>query len=295
MTQRLERKFSSWEEYEQELASNLKQYGIFLPGAFQLQMRERVKLDLYLPEGALPVYAMAEVVAVLPAGVALQIEDGAKVLENLAKTKLAIHSAPAISGMANAAPAETAEAPATEAGTEPEPEEPVKEDVSAEELAQEPDEKEVAEIENKVSSTGSDMSNMYAAVRKLPRMEKIKLAKRGNRKVLNILIQEGDRQLYRFIIQNPHLSAVEVLQLLKQPQLTVELLQELARNPAWAQNEEVKYQLVLHPKTPLPTALTLLNGLNKRQLGQIAKSQTMRHQLKSTALKLLLKRQSDAF
>ena len=88
---------------------------------------------------------------------------------------------------------------------------------------------------------------------------------------------------------------MEVLQILKNPQLTTENISELARNPAFAQNDEVRYQIVVHPKTPLPTALSLLISLNQRQLSVIAKSKNMRHQLKSSALKLVVKRQSDGF
>lgn len=264
MSLELERRFTGWDEYGQELASNLKNFGLFIPGQFQAQLREKLKVKIFLPGAQEPLPAKAEVVAVLPAGVALHLENGPETLKRLNEVEQALKSA-----AAEPSPEQEETEPETSATAE--------------------------EIEQKVSLSGSDYSNLFQTVRALSRGEKIKLAKRGNRRYISILIQDGDKQLMRFIIQNPHLSAVEVLQLLKNPQLTTENIQELARNPAFGQNEEIRYQIVIHPKTPLPTALSLLPGLNQRQLGLIAKSKQMKHQIKSSALKLLLKRQTDAF
>ena len=296
MSQQLARKFSDWKEYQQEFDSNLKNFGMFIPGQFQLQLREKIDLEIWLPGAQLPLPVRAEVVAAFPAGVAVHIESGPEILKQIAEKEKQLRQAPVPEAAATPHPeAESAQDEETdeemsveeieEPAEEPEPEPPTEEESS----------ESAEEIEKKVSFSGADFSNLYQAVRKLSRPEKIKLAKRGNRKYLSILIQEGDRMLIRFVLQNPHLSAVEVLQLLKNPMLTAENINELARNPAFAQNEEVRYQIVVHPKTPLPTAMGLLISLNQRQLQIIAKSKNMKHQLKSSALKLVLKRQSDAF
>ena len=288
MTLKLERRFADWEEYQQEFESNLKNFGLFIPGTIEARLREKVDVEIRLPGAKESVSAKAEVVAIFTAGAAIQFENGPGLAKQLAEKE----------EMLKAAPAEE---------TQPEPEGPVAPEAPAGEPAEEPsapstpEEAEAEtgesaeEIEQKISRSGIDFSNIYQVMRKLSRIEKLKLAKHGNRRYLSFLIQEGDRQLVRFIIQNPHLSAVEVLQLLKNPQLTTENIQELARNPAFGQNEEIRYQLVIHPKTPLPTAMSLLTSLNQRQLGLIAKSQHMKHQLKANALKLVLQRQSGSF
>jgi hypothetical protein len=293
MSEKIERRFSSWEEFSQEFFTNLKNFGLFLPGPRPVQLRQKVTVDLWLPGERSPIPTRAEVVAVFPAGVALHLEEGPEWMK-------------AVEGKMPVVPREAAPGP------EPEPEPAAavaegegaaeEEAVSAEEKAElaaldsEPvSDAKVEEIEKKITLKGMDMSNLYGAIRKLSKIEKIQLAKRGNRKALSILIQQGDRLLFRFIIQNPHMTMPEALQLLKHPMLTTEIITELARNPSWSQNEEIRYQMVVHPKTPLPTALTLLNAVNQRQLAAIAKSQSIRAQLKSNALKLLLKRQSGAF
>jgi hypothetical protein len=281
MTRKYERRFTDWREYQQELESNLKNFGLFLPGA-QAELRDKIEVAVWLPGAAGPIPARAEVVAVFPAGAAVQIEDGPAFAKQLGELEASLRAA----GAAEPAP----EKPC---GPEPLAEEPPGGAPAQDSEAEGGESAE--EIEQKICGTGVDLSNLYQAMRKLSRIEKLKLAKRGNRRYLSYLIQEGDKQLVRFIIQNPHLSAVEVLQLLKSPQLTTEILQELARNPAFGQNEEIRYQLVIHPKTPLPTAMSLLTSLNQRQLGLIAKNKNMKHQLKASALKLVLQRQSSAF
>jgi len=278
MTEKLERRFSDWEEFKQEFETNLKNFGLFIPGEFQMELRIKVQVELWLPQAENPIPAKAEVVAVFPAGVALHLEEGPDWLKQLQEKIRA------------------AAEPEPEPATEPEASAASPEDKKLNPVESEPvSEEEVKAIEKKISLAGMDMSNLYQAIRKLTKPEKISLAKRGNRKALSILIQEGDRMMFRFIIQNPHLTAGEVLQLFKHPAITSEIISELSRNAAWGQNDEIRYQMVVHPKTSLPLALTLLNGVNQRQLAAIAKSQHIRAQIKSNALKLLLKRQSGGF
>ena len=304
MTNKLERRFKTWDEFQQELETNLKNFGLFIPGEIQIELRKKIEVELWLPSAQNPIMAKAEVVAIFPGGVALHLEENPEWLKQI--QTIANATIETQTGKEDKEPEPPWESEEIKDQDEKEiPEQTLQkeyEEISEEEkkeveLAESVDasEEEVEKIEKKLSSAGMDMSNLYQAIRRLTKIEKIQLAKRGNRKALSILIQSGDRMLFRFIIQNPHMTVAEVLQLFKHPMITTEIITELARNPAWAQNEEVKYQIVIHPKTPLPTALTLLNGLNQRQLGAIAKSQHIRTQLKSNALKLLLKRQSGTF
>ena len=270
---KFERRFASWEEYEQEFETNLKNFGMFLPEVSSVAMREKIELQIWLPGAGTPVPAKAEVVAIFPDGSALSLESGTEVIRILKEKEQELKAEP-IKAMNQG----------REEETEPVPEKALE---SNQEL-----EEDEEEIEKKLGFSSLDYSNLFQAVRRLSKLERIALAKRGNRKALSILIQEGDRTLFRFIIQNPHLSTVEVLQLLKHPSLPMDIIQELVRNSSWLQNEEVRFQIVIHPKTPLPTALGLLPGLNQRQLGQISKSKHIKYQIKNSALKLLIQRQS---
>jgi len=135
--------------------------------------------------------------------------------------------------------------------------------------------------------------NLYAIIRKMPPHQKIVAAKRGNRAVRNILLQEGNKKIMTFLLQNPQMSAGEIIQMLKMTNLSQEIVQAIAKNSNWSQSDEVKAGIVTHPKTPLPLALTLLPGLNQNSLAKLAKSQATKHQIKSNALKLLEQRRKS--
>jgi len=293
---KLIRRFSSWEEVEEELEDNLKNSGLFIKGEYSLEVRAQLEVELWLPRASEPIFCQAEVVGIFPSGVALEVKKAEELIQKIEKYKSALSEKELESRekeleLSNQGILEEASEQSKERILEQE----ASKQKELEESEQEEDKEDTKALEQRLSLSGSDYSNLYQAVRKLSKAEKIQLAKRGSRRVVSALIQLGDRALFRFIIQNPHLSASEVLQLLKSPQLTTEIIQELVRNPGWVQNEEIRYQIVIHPKTPLPTALNLLSGLNARQLAQIAKSKHIRHQIKSNALKLVLKRQSRSF
>jgi hypothetical protein len=52
----------------------------------------------------------------------------------------------------------------------------------------------------------------------------------------------------------------------------------------------VRLNLVQNPKTPTPTALKLLGGLHIKHLRAMAKSWSIKPQIKQAALKLVLER-----
>ena len=64
----------------------------------------------------------------------------------------------------------------------------------------------------------------------------------------------------------------------------------IATSAQWAQSEQVRLNLVQNPKTPTPTALKLLPGLNIRHLQAMAKSWNIKPQIKQAALKLVIER-----
>jgi len=205
-----------------------------------------------------------------------------------------------------AGPAEPVEEPAPVAATDPEssewseepievdaaepagPEETLEDTGPADGEAAEPDEAQARSILARLNALTTE--NLYNIVRQLPFHQKIVAAKRGNRAIRALLIQEGNQKILNFVLQNPQISVPEIIQLLKLPTVSQEVIQTIAKNANWAQSEEVRLLLVTHSKTPLPLSLTLLNGLNINNLARLAKSQATKAQIKSTALRLLEQR-----
>jgi hypothetical protein len=61
-------------------------------------------------------------------------------------------------------------------------------------------------------------------------------------------------------------------------------------NPQWAMSEELKCALATNPKTPGGAALSLLKGLNVRNLRQICKEGAVRGTIKQAAMRILTER-----
>ena len=95
MTRKLERRFADWEEYRQEFESNLKNFGLFIPGIVEAQLREKIDVDVWLPGAKEPVSAKAEVVAIFPAGAAIQFENGSELAKQLGEKEEMLKAAPA--------------------------------------------------------------------------------------------------------------------------------------------------------------------------------------------------------
>jgi len=261
-----ELRFASREELAREYDENLRNLGAFLPTEQPLPLHTPIQLHLILPGRETPIELKGTVVHVatpeqplpgLPPGMAIQLQPlGPEISEALAP-------APA-GGEGEAAEAPAAEEPATPEGKGGE------------------------------GITIGDSANLFQSVRSASLPEKIKLAKQGTKAVLNVLIQEGDKQIMRFVLQNPRLGAAEISQILKNPTVTMETIQTIAKNATWMQNDQIRNMVVLNPKTPMPLALQLLPGLNLKDLSKIAKSSNVKAQLKSKALKLLMERRSSS-
>lgn len=271
---KLEVRFESIEDYNREYNNNLSNGGVFIATPEPPPLRSRVEFDIYPPGRDEPLTLTGEVVHVvapdqqipgMEPGAALHIMEFDDKLDEEFKKFLE-------RGEDAASEGETAEESADE------------------ETSDEDD----SEIQKTVDSfRGLNQENLFMSIRQLPRPEKMKLAKRGPKNIINLLIQEGDKQIMRFVVQNPRLGIAEVLNILKSPQTSMEIIQSIAKNSGWMQSDEVRYNVVTNPRTPLPVALNQLKALNTKDLAKIAKSGHVKAQLKSNALKLLMLRRGS--
>ncbi|GEM_PF-890428 len=289
----LEIRFSSLEEFEKEYRENLSKGGVFIATQEPPPFRSRVEIKLYPPDQETPIMLATEVVHIISPdqavpgmdpGVALQILNYDENLDRVLKGFLAEKESP--KGLEDQKDMDGPK------DLEDLPDEDADKDSSTEESDEMQEKSEVDETVKKFQGLNPD--NLFVSLRRLPRNEKIKLAKRGPKKILNLLIQEGDKQIMRFIIQNPRLGVPEVLGILKSPTTSMEIIQAIGKNSGWMQSDEVRYNLVVNPKTPLPLALNQIKGLNTKDLAKLAKSSHVKTQIKSNALKLLMLRRSGS-
>lgn len=119
----------------------------------------------------------------------------------------------------------------------------------------------------------------------MPRPQKLILAAKADRATRVLLIRDVDPQC-----KNPKITLDEILEITRLGTLSVAVADLIATSAQWVQSEQVRLNLVQNPKTPTPTALKLLAGLNIRHLQTMAKSWNIKPQIKQAALKLVIER-----
>jgi len=127
-------------------------------------------------------------------------------------------------------------------------------------------------------------------LRAMPRPQKLILASKADRATRVLLIRDVDPQVLFYVCKNPRITLDEVLEITKLATLNGPVADLIATSAQWVQSEQVRLNLVHNPKTPTPTALKLLGGLNIKHLQAMAKSWSIKPQIKQAALKLVLER-----
>jgi hypothetical protein len=127
-------------------------------------------------------------------------------------------------------------------------------------------------------------------LRAMPRPQKLILAAKADRATRVLLIRDVDPQVLYYVCKNPRITLDEVLEITRLGTISGPVADLIASSAQWGQSEQVRLNLVLNPKTPTPTALKLLPGLNIRHLRTMAKSWNVRPQIKQAALRLVIER-----
>jgi hypothetical protein len=101
--------------------------------------------------------------------------------------------------------------------------------------------------------------------------EKIQVALHGNRDQRNAILRDNNRTLHPYVLKNPQLTVEDVLAIAKNPQMHPELLKQVADRKEWLQNAQIALALARNPKTPGTIAVRALDFAPADALRQIAK------------------------
>lgn len=153
-------------------------------------------------------------------------------------------------------PAPRSTAPAVEAATRAE--EPPDDGASNAEPAAAPD-----------AATAGPLADQIRAMSAQQRMH---LAAHGDRAARLLLARDPNKTIQSFLLQNPHITIEEVRYLAGSRQASPDALQIIAGHREWSQNPGVVAALVRNPKTPLGSAVRLLDRLGEPELRRLAKS-----------------------
>lgn len=116
--------------------------------------------------------------------------------------------------------------------------------------------------------------------------KKIKLAYMGNQESRKILIRDPNKIVAAAVVKSGRLTPNEVASFAGNKNLHDEVVRLIADNKEFTRKYPVQVALVNNPKTPTPVALRLMQGLQKRDLQQLANNRNVPSVVFGTALKM---------
>lgn len=178
--------------------------------------------------------------------------------------------------LAQPAPSPAPEAPAIEAP----PIEGVPEDAPAAEDA-------VAEEVEEIPEEGIEATEVAATrIQRLTTAEKVKLAFKANREERTILIRDASRSVQTAVLECPMLSEPEVEQFSRMRTMSEDVLRQISEHRVWMKNYKILHALSTNPKTPIRTAMNLLQRLRARDLKAILSDKNLPEALRRHARKV---------
>ncbi len=114
--------------------------------------------------------------------------------------------------------------------------------------------------------------NLFALVQKMSVMQKVKLARLGNKEARGLLVRDRNKIVATAAIRSPRMSDTEVVAFAKSRNLSDEVLRIISCNREWTRNYNVKLALVTNPKCPMAASVKFLNFLQERDLRGLVKS-----------------------
>lgn len=133
-------------------------------------------------------------------------------------------------------------------------------------------------------------NNLFALVQKMNVMQKVKLARMGNKEARGLLIRDRNKIVASAAIRSPKITENEVENYAKARNVSDDVLRIISSNRDWTKNYQVKMALSTNPKCPVPTAMKFLNFLMEKDLRNIMKSKDVASPISTQARRILQKK-----
>ena len=127
---------------------------------------------------------------------------------------------------------------------------------------------------------------MLQQIGKMTVAQRVQYAMKGSGEARRTLIRDSNKVVQRAVLMSPRLTDQEVEAYASMPNLTDEILRQIANNRNFRKNYVVVKNLINNPKTPLDLTLNMLPALNAVDLKRLTSNKNVPETLRTTALKL---------
>ena len=133
-------------------------------------------------------------------------------------------------------------------------------------------------------------TNIFALIQNMTVMQKIKLARMGNKEARGLLVRDRNKLVAMSAVSSPKITLQEVASFSKSRNVSDEVLRVIARNRDWTRDYQVKLGLVGNPKCPLTQALKFVNYLQDRELRGLMRSKDVPTAISTHARRILTRK-----
>ncbi|MFL6255410.1 MAG: hypothetical protein ACJ74T_10320 [Pyrinomonadaceae bacterium] len=120
--------------------------------------------------------------------------------------------------------------------------------------------------------------------------DRIKLGMKGDREARSILIRDPNKVVATAVINNPRITDQEVEAIAAMRTVSDEVLRLISMNRGWARQYPIVHNLARNPRTPLPTAISILPRLHTRELKGLSQNRNISDAVRRQALRLVTAR-----
>jgi hypothetical protein len=123
--------------------------------------------------------------------------------------------------------------------------------------------------------------------------QKIKLAYKGNKAVRELLVRDSNKIVGVAVIKSGRITDQEVMSIATNRSINEDVIRALSAVREYLRKYPVKVALASNPKTPIPTAIGLLNSLHVKDLHRVATNRNVSAAVFSAATRLYKARKTS--
>lgn len=152
-------------------------------------------------------------------------------------------------------------------------------------------------IESERLESGAEVQpERIALIKQLMNMnarDRVKLGRKGDREARSILIRDSNRIVSAAVINNPRITDHEVENISSMRTVSHEVLRLISLNRAWARSYTIIHNLCRNPRTPIPTAISILPRIRTKDLQHLALNRNVSEAVRRQALRLAQARSGE--
>lgn len=144
-----------------------------------------------------------------------------------------------------------------------------------------------------LNADGNAPPERIALIRRIMLMkvkDRMKLGMKGDREARSILIRDPNKVVAQAVINNPRITDQEIEAIAAMRTVTDDVLRLIAMNRGWARQYPIICNLARNPRTPLPTAMSILPRLHAKELKALGQNRNVSDAVRRQALRLAVAR-----